>query len=214
MGHAMLAVGSDGVDQSAVDTGKKARIDGGGGSTSVEALLGELRVEPSGEAECAAKFLLYEGYGSEVEQMRTTLLKFHEESRPTVPAPVAVGMDAEIKRIDSTEAMGIPDDARGWFVYHMMRQAEKNNLQMARILDSFEKKLEFLASNDQSECPVCMESFGEGGVHAPETLSCCHKVCKECWENWTAVCGGKPFCPLCRHEDFLGCVASSEATGL
>merc|ERR1719433_966315 len=115
--------------------------------------------------------------------MRSTLLKFHEESRPTVPASVATGMDKQVEIIDSAEAMGIPDDAREWFVYHMMRKAERNNLGMASILEVFEKKFEFLAANDQKECPVCLEDFGE----APETLGCCHKVCKECWENWTSV---------------------------
>merc|ERR1712046_92728 len=154
-----------------------------------------------------AKFLLYEGYASEVEEMRGTLFKFHEDSRPTVPAAVATDMDKQIKGIDSREAMGIPDDARGWFVYHMMRQAEKNNLKMAGILDGFEKKLEFLASNDQSECPVCLECFDDGPLHAPETLGCCHKVCKDCWANWSSVMGGRAFCPLCRHDEFLGALA-------
>merc|ERR1712072_1590257 len=103
--------------------------------------------------------------------MRSTLFKFYEESRPTVPAVVANDMDKQVKGIDSTEAMGIPDDAREWFVFHMMRQAERNNLHMASILDGFEKKLEFLASNDQNECPVCLEEFADTGAHAPETLS-------------------------------------------
>merc|ERR1711988_759840 len=55
--------------------------------------------------------------------------------------------------------MQIPDRSREWFVYHMMRQAEKNNLKMAGILDGFDKKLKFLAQNDQAECPVCFEPF-------------------------------------------------------
>merc|ERR1719478_2102425 len=93
----------------------------------------------------------------------------------------------------------------------MMRQAERNNLRMAAILEGMEKKLEFLASNDQLECPVCLESF-DGEERTPETLGCCHKVCKECWHNWSKVTRGRPFCPFCRHEDFLGAVAA-RATG-
>lgn len=50
----------------------------------------------------------------------------------------------------------------------------------ARILDSFEKKLAFLAKNDQEECPICLQQFQEDAPQAPETLGCCHKVCKEC----------------------------------
>merc|ERR1719424_2610189 len=171
---------------------------------TVETLLAQLKKEPTVEAECTAKFLLYEGYAGEVEEMRNTLFKFFEDSRPSMPASVATDMDRTLKGIDSKEAMGIPDRAREWFVYHMMRQAERNNLHMASILDGFEKKLEFLASNDQTECPVCLEDFQEGTVHAAETLSCCHKVCKDCWANWSTAMGGRPFCPLCRHEEFLG----------
>lgn len=201
--RSMAAVGAEGLPTPGAPAAR-----GGSGGGTVEALLAQLRTEPADEAECAAKFMLYEGYGLEVEQMRGNLLKFHEESRPTVPSAVASDMDKQVAGIDSAEAMGIPDDAREWFVYHMMRQAERNNLKMAAILDSFEKKLEFLASNDQAECPVCLESFKDDGPHVPETLSCCHKVCKDCWENWYAVMHGRPFCPLCRHDEFLGAVAA------
>ena len=40
-------------------------------------------------------------------------------------------MGKRVKGIDSTEAMGIPDEAREWFVFHMMKQAERNNVSMA-----------------------------------------------------------------------------------
>ena len=63
--------------------------------------------------------------------MRSTLLKFNEETRPSLPATVAADLGNQIRKIDSTEAMGIPDDVREWFVFHMMRKAERNNLSMA-----------------------------------------------------------------------------------
>jgi len=185
-----------------------------GSTDTVQSLLGELRREPASESECSAKFMLYEGYASEVEQMRSTLFKFYEESGPSCPPVIAAGMRKEIKGIDTAESMGIPDDSRDWFVYHMMRQAERNNTKMASILDGFEKKLEFLASNDQNECPVCLEAFEEDGARAPETLSCCHKVCKDCWEHWSAANHGRPFCPLCRHDEFLGAVAAQAVGGV
>jgi len=186
---ALTALGNDGLQE-----------DGRGGGQSIEELLAQLRTEPANEEECAAKFMLYEGYAREVE--------------PTLPPTVAADLGNQIGKIDSTEAMGIPDDVREWFVFHMMKKAERNNVSMARILDSFEKKLAFLAKNDQEECPVCLDKF-ESGDKAPETLGCCHKVCKECWESWSQVMGGRPFCPLCRHDEFLGAVASrlSEAEG-
>jgi len=202
--RSMAAVGQEGLPSS---EGPRPANAAGRNAGTVQNLLQQLRHEPKDEAECTAKFLLYEGYGAEVEEMRSTLFKFHEDSRSTVPAAVAADMDKRIKGVDSAEAMGIPDESREWFVFHMMRQAERNNLHMASILDGFEKKLEFLASNDQNECPVCLEDFADTGAHAPETLSCCHKVCKDCWTNWSAVMHSRPFCPLCRHEEFLGALA-------
>lgn len=202
--RSMAAVGAEGVEISA--TGNHTHK--GSEANTVEALLHQLRQEPKDEAECSAKFLLYEGYASEVEQIRGDLFKFHEENGPTLPAAVAADMDKHVRSIDSTEAMGIHDGAREWFVYHMMRQAEKNNKKMAGTLESFEKKLQFLASNDQAECPICLESFSDSGLHAPETLGCCHKVCKDCWANWSTMMRERPFCPLCRNEEFLGAVAA------
>lgn len=203
--RSLAAVGQEGLQAQ----GEIARPSaaGEGASSTMQTLLQQLRSEPNDEAQCTAKFLLYEGYGAEVEEMRSTLFKFYEETRPTVPLAVASGMDKQVKIIDSAEAMGIPDDAREWFVFHMMRQAERNNLHMANILDEFEKKLKFLATNEQNECPVCLECFEESSIHAQETLGCCHKVCKDCWANWSTVMGGRPFCPLCRHEEFLGAIA-------
>eukprot|EP00929_Paragymnodinium_shiwhaense_P023690 TRINITY_DN14779_c0_g1_i1.p1 TRINITY_DN14779_c0_g1~~TRINITY_DN14779_c0_g1_i1.p1 ORF type:complete len:350 (+),score=94.57 TRINITY_DN14779_c0_g1_i1:74-1123(+) len=209
MAEAAALVGGDARSMALLGTEGLAEGPSAGsrGSGNVEELLKQLRDEPTDEAECSAKFMLYEGYSSEVEQMRKTLMTFHEETQPKVPVNVAADMEKQVRGIDSTEAMGIPDDARGWFVYHMMRQAERNNLKMAGILEGFEKRLEFLAANDQSECPICLEAFQAQGEHGAETLSCCHKVCKDCWQKWSSVMSGRPFCPLCRNEDFLGTIA-------
>merc|ERR1711920_835713 len=89
----------------------------------------------------------------------------------------------------------------------MMSQAERNNLKMAGLLDDFDKKLKFLVQSDQVECPVCLENF-DNHSKAYETLGCCHKICKECWANWKKMSHGRPFCPLCRHEDFMEAVAA------
>lgn len=183
----------------------------GNAANGDDAVLEQLKKEPRESAECAAKFALYEGYAGEVEKMRHTLLDFYAESLPSVPQAVGADMQKQIKGIDSNEAMSVPDDARVWFVYHMMRQAKRNNLSMATVLESFEKKLDLLSNCQQSECPVCLEDFTESGPQCPETLSCCHKVCQECWEHWSSVMSGRPFCPLCRNDDFLGAVASRVA---
>jgi hypothetical protein len=206
--NAMAAMGEEGLRSSGeavagtpAATGRRLQ------RSEMDTLLAELRREPEKEDVRQSKFELYEEYATEVEEMRGTLLKFHEENKSTLPDAVAIELDRKVREIDSPETMGIPDDAQEWFVYHMMRKAVQNNLNMAGVLDLFEKKLEFLRSNEQAECPVCLEPFGDG-EHAPETLSCCHKVCRDCWHNWSSVMHGRPFCPLCRHEEFLGAVVA------
>lgn len=168
-------------------------------------LLDQLRKEPRNDEECAAKFGMYETYSSQVEKMRASVFGIYEENKPTLPSMVEKDMAARLKAIDSEEAMGILDETREWFVYHMMRTAEKNNRHMETVLTEFEKRLEFLASHEQAECPVCLESFDEGVPgRAPEVLSCGHRCCKDCWSNWLKVCrGSRPFCPLCRNDEFV-----------
>lgn len=164
-------------------------------------LLKQLKTEPTGDQELQAKFQLYEHYSEEVVKMRATVFGLYEDNKPTLPEAISAEMKRQLDRIDSNVNMGIQDDAREWFVYLMMRQAGANNSTMGRILDNFEKRLEFLAKNDQDECPVCLEKFS--AECPPNTLGCCHKVCHECWTHWAAVMNGHPFCPLCKNEDFV-----------
>lgn len=138
--------------------------------------------------------------------MRDTLFGLYEENQPTLPPAVSQDMQKQLSEVDSREAMGIHDDARGWFVYHMMQQAERNNRSMRRILESFEKKLEFLTKCEQQECPICLDDFSP--EKRAETLGCCHRVCRDCWANWSTVMHGHPFCPLCRNDEFNETVAS------
>jgi hypothetical protein len=174
-------------------------------------LLEALRNEPRDNNECAAKFMLYETYFKQVEGVRETLTNFHQENRQEVPTAVATYMDEQVKAIDSEDGMGIPDESREWFVYHMVIMAERNNKKMTATLDRIDKKLKFLKESDQQECPVCLESF-DRATRKPETLGCCHKVCEECWRNWCTVTNGHPFCPLCRNEEFLGALAARVPT--
>lgn len=180
---------------------------GNTGDATVDDLLRQLRAEPQENEECAAKFMLYETFFSQVEKIRGDLFKFYEDSESDLPPAVAGDMKKQLQSIDSEQAMGIPDDTRNWFVYHMMRQASQNNGTMAGTICDFEKKLEILANQTETDCPVCLEAFTESGNHVATTLGCCHKVCKECWEHWTQVMNGNPFCPLCRHDAFVNVVA-------
>jgi len=184
-----------------------ARRTKSGPSDKVAAVLRQLKREPTDPTECAAKFALYEGYVSEVEAMRNTLLDLYEQSLPALPPVLVADMKRKIRGIDEDAALRIPDQSKEWFVYHMMFQAQANNMKMASLLDGYEKRLKYAVACDQAECPICMDVFGSGPC-APETLGCCHKVCAACWRHWKAVMRGRSFCPLCRHQEFLTTVAT------
>jgi len=166
-------------------------------------LLEQFRQEPQQKDECAAKFALYEGYASEVKKMRKNLVCFCKETFPTLPRAIRADMKKTLKVVDTREAMSVPNDPTSWLVYHMMRRARQNNQAMTIILHEFEEKLRHLRESTQTDCPVCLERFASEGKNAAQTLSCCHKVCAECWEQWTAATNGRPFCPLCRHGKFM-----------
>merc|ERR1712182_69870 len=131
-------------------------------------MLQQLEREPKTDEELMAKFTLYETYSRQVELVRERVVSLYEESRPTLPQAVASDMNKQIKKIDSAEAMGIPDDSNNWFVYHMMKQAGKNNKSMAAILKKAWRK--------QHSWSV-----------PAETLGCCHRVCRDCWAHWSSV---------------------------
>lgn len=195
-------LGSEGLEGS----GPGANLEQG----RIQKLLEQLRYEPADETEAAAKFMLYDGYSEEVRQMRDTLFQFFTESQSTMPVAVQTELKKNLDKIDNQEAMGIPDDFKDWIVFHMMRKAERNNAGMANILDAFEKKMAFLAERTQTECPVCMEPFAAEGPQAALILGCCHKVCCECWGQWTSTTHGTPFCPVCRHEEFLSHITTDD----
>jgi hypothetical protein len=172
-----------------------------------EAVLHQLSQEPTDDEEVEAKFGMYEVYGREVERMRLDLFSFRDSREAELPQAVAVDIRRKLTCVDRQEAMGIPDETRYWFVYYMMKQAEANNRQMNAILLDWTRKLELLARREQIECPICLEPFGEGRM--AETLGCCHCVCGDCWQHWIAVMQPrKPFCPLCRHDEFVGFIAT------
>jgi len=173
-------------------------------------LLRQLVREPSNEEELVAKFGLYETYSEQVTKMRASLFSVYEENQSSVPPKVAQDMSQQLKRMDNTHAMGVEDHTREWFVYHMMKKAGKNNQTMGKILDGFGRKLDFLAKTEQEECPICLEKFSDESPS--ETLGCCHQVCRTCWDHWTAVMHGHPFCPLCKNEDFIQHVVSLAST--
>lgn len=175
--------------------------------------LRQLEREPANEAECASKFSLYEGFAKLTEDARKATLELWEQTEANFDATPATKAQIanEIKRVDRQENMGIREDPRKWFVHGMCQTTAHNARLLNGVLSGITTKLELLSS--QTECPVCFEAFGP--ERPSTTLGCAHKVCSECWEHWCAVNRhDSAFCPLCRHEEFLGRVfaAAEEVT--
>lgn len=174
----------------------------------MDAILNQLRKEPTNDAEMATKFGLYEDFLKTVEDSRNATHTFWADCKSDFEAVegaqhAVVAVEKSIKDIDNQDNMGIDFNGRNWFVYDMTRKADSNNEKLKKCLHSIEIKLELLDKDD--DCPFCLES-GRDSV----TLGCCHKACKECWKHWQELKGQNAFCPLCRQEDFLGDMASPE----
>ena len=70
------------------------------------------------------------------------------------------------------------------------------------LLSTIRTKLGLLSA--QHTCPMCYERFTDAdGAKPATTLSCAHKVCTECWNEWHKMQGAHAFCPLCRLDEFL-----------
>ena len=186
----------------------------------LEATIRALATEPDNDEERAEKYGVFERYLSTVERVRSETFKFWDDAQSEFAGGARRAADAELKRLDAPEAMGLSDDAFGssvaiWFVQPMARQASRNNTALTRALAGLRTKLDLLSR--QGDCPICLEPFcppcdeGAAEPKAAETLPCCHKVCTDCWARWNEVRRGGAFCPLCRHAEFLDAVLGSGA---
>eukprot|EP01041_Mallomonas_annulata_P004644 gene4644-9215_t len=164
----------------------------------VEENLDQLKYEPTDPDECTAKFSLFENASQTVSTIREKTLQFWEENQITFAESVQKECRREITSIDRSESMGIPDDAKFWFVYYMTKIANENSKRINTVLDKFKNRLDLL-SRELCDCPFCLEPLIEDTVC---TLSCCHRVCNDCWENWVQIKGNAAFCPLCMHTEF------------
>jgi len=169
------------------------------GQKEFQELLNELRIEPSDEAEQAAKFGLFTEYLGTVEQLRNETHSFFDECKEDFHASGRSDLECKIKKIDSQENMGVDFVEGRWFVYDMTKKAGDNCGLIGNVLALIKVRLELLARQD--ECPICLEEMDEGSE--PHVLGCCHKVCKDCWQHWSQMQGHSAFCPLCRNEEFL-----------
>ena len=194
----------DKMEEEILDTG------GAVAESEMEKLMNELRKEPSDDKGRAAKFKLYETYQETIQESRKTLFKFWNDCKKEFATSgkdddeesVAVKeVNASLKRVDDPRNLGFPD-MRGdvWFVYHMAVKVTKNDVMLGGVLKEIQTKLDLLSR--QEDCPICLEPLDDD----PNVLGCCHKTCSECWANWKLMQGNNAFCPLCKHNDFLGSV--------
>eukprot|EP00760_Papus_ankaliazontas_P038965 PhM_4_TR9444/c1_g1_i1/m.59878 len=171
--------------------------------------LESLRVEPTDDEVAAAKFSVFEAFSAKVTAVRDDLMKVVADAEEVLPETANAAVRADVSALDSTRNLGIYNESRNWFVYDMMVQSGKNAATMESLSRGIAAKAELASTNAQPECPICLEVWGEGGEVVPLLLGCCHRVCQPCWVQWTevqAAAGNTPFCPLCRHAEFLDVV--------
>ena len=170
-------------------------------AAALEAALSQLEREPADEAECEAKFKLYEGYAKLTEDARNATLEWWDGVTGEFAEAPAVRRqcEREIQAIDKEANLGIHEGDRRWFAHGMCKAAACNQKQIKAVLAKVTGKLELLTS--QEECPICFDPLSDKPT---TTLSCAHKTCSDCWGNWVAVAGGhSACCPLCRHQEFF-----------
>lgn len=161
-------------------------------------LLKQLEREPTEESEIRFKFQLFEDYLETVTALRNHTLKFWEDNKDQFTGPTLEACQKHISDIDSHDSLGIEENHTVWFVYSMTLKAQNNSSKIDRTLSILTTKLELLSVVD--ECPCCLDEL-KSDNHV--TLRCCHKVCKECWENWSTLKGADVFCPLCNQNAFV-----------
>jgi hypothetical protein len=169
----------------------------------IDKLLRELRYKPKDDEEASSKFAMYEEYAKTVETTRGGLCEFWEECQDSFDKRICAAINRDIVKLDSHQNMGIAWNERVWWAYEMIKVANKNNLSMIALLKTIQTKLELVARED--DCPICLE-----GKPDMTTLTCCHKVCVDCWDEWQLLQGRNAFCPLCKEKDFIQAVLAAE----
>jgi len=172
------------------------------GQAEFEELLDQLRQEPGDEFEVTAKFNLYSTYLETVEKTRDALFEFWIDAQRDFHVEGQREVARQLKQIDSADNMGVDFVEGRWFVFDMTRKAGSNCNLMGRTLATIKGRLELLGRED--DCPICLDKM-DACEEESHVFGCCHKVCGECWGHWNEMHGhGCTFCPLCRHEEFVG----------
>jgi hypothetical protein len=171
---------------------------GPGGDGGLGGALEGLRAEPASDAACASGFAVFTTYLDKVTEIRGSAIKVYTDASALLPEEGKAALKASFGSLDSAANLGVEDPPPGqWIVYGMAKKCSSNQALIAQLVHSLETKLALLTG--EVDCPMCLESVG--GERPAHILACCHKTCKECWQNWSNVCTAQhrqPFCPLCR----------------
>jgi len=205
----------------ALTVGERAReaVEAVTGDQSVlEALLAQLKDEPSTDEERAAKFALYESHAETLGSCREALFSFWEGCKADFPAAPTAATESLLRELDGDAHAGLDDYAFGggggggggggfgfgfgfggrrrqvWFVYGMAKKATANEGRINAALSTIRGKLEQLST--AQDCPCCLEPIlqpaaagsPEAGGAAGVTLGCAHQLCGDCYTNWVATC--------------------------
>lgn len=207
--------------------------------TEEQQALRGLQTEPKTDDERAAKFEVFEKFSNKMMAIRKDLDDTVAETVVELPPLPREAVKHSLKKLDSDNCRGIFDQSRFWFVHDMFLQASKNCDLMNSISDEIARKIRLVATNTQDECPICLMTFAtenanvvvnhhndndndndqqkqdndeEADPKVPAMLlSCCHKVCEECWKQWSELKQARVYCPLCRNEEFMKEVAAGGA---
>jgi hypothetical protein len=178
-------------------------------NTDMLALLEQLATEPSNQTELEAKFKLFENFLGTVTAVRETTIEFWDENKNVfLEGAMRNAAERQVRQIDSHDAYSIEEDPRKWFVYSMLKKANENSASISQVLASLRARLDMLAQAP-GECPICLEM-----IHTDKCtiLSCAHKVCSDCWDHYSSMMARdhhQLVCPLCRHEEFVTQLATS-----
>ena len=165
----------------------------------------EFKIEPIDNIEIEVKFRAYETFLGTVVTLRESLLEYWSANQLIFPDNIREKCQRDIVSIDNNDCLSIIDDPRTWFVYSMLVKAKQNSNSMSNILKQFQFRLQQVHT-EPGDCPVCLEIIENNSADICTILSCCHKVHKNCWINFTTYQRNfnKPIiCPLCRNDEFI-----------
>lgn len=192
------AAAGEGAYQAVVPLAAAAAAGPGGDDGGLGRALEGLRAEPASDAACASGFAVFTTYLDKVTEIRGSAMKVYTDASALLPEEGKAALKASFGALDSAANLGVEDPPPGqWIVYGMAKKCSSNQALIAQLVHSLETKLALLTG--EVDCPMCLESVG--GERPAHILACCHKTCRECWQNWSNVCAAQhrqPFCPLCR----------------